>query len=211
MHLILIATHNPAKLKELSGNLKNIISRNIKLLSLKDLKINDEPEETGKDFASNSFLKAKYYAEKTGLPTIADDGGIEIDSLNGEPGVNSKRWLGFDASDQQIIDYVVKKMSQFPKNRRAAHLRTCITFYDPKTKNYFQEIEQVDGIITDKAARNFQPGFPYRALFRVDKYQKYYDELTEEEHADINHRIKALKRLEKKIIHVIPAKAGIQT
>jgi XTP/dITP diphosphohydrolase len=89
MQTILVATHNPAKLKELSANLKKILDRKIKVISLKDVNIDSEPEETGKDFAENSLLKAKYYAEKSGLPTIADDGGIEIDVLR-RTRVNSK-------------------------------------------------------------------------------------------------------------------------
>ena len=200
MQTILIATHNPAKLKELSTNLKKIIDQKVKIISLKDINITSEPEETGKDFAENSLLKAKYYAKKSGLPTIADDGGIEIDVFGGEPGVNSKRWLGYDASDAEIIDYLLGKINQFEMEKRTAHLKTCITFYDPKTDSYLQETEQIDGKIADKITTNFAKGFPYRALFIVDKYQKYYDEMTEEEHHDVNHRIKALKRLEEKIL-----------
>ena len=203
MQTILIATHNPAKLKEIIDNLEKLIVQKIKIISLKDLKITKEPKETGKNFAENSLLKAKYYAKISGLPTIADDGGIEIDVFNGEPGVNSKRWLGYDATDKEIIDYLLYKISKYDLIKRTAHLKTCITFFDPKTNIYLQETEEIDGKIANKLADKYQKGFPYRALFIVDKYQKYYDELSEKEHYEINHRIKALKKLEEKIINLI--------
>ena len=76
MQKILIATHNQAKLNELALNLPQLTKQNIKIFALKDLGITSEPEETGKDFAQNSLLKAKYYAKLSALPTIADDGGI---------------------------------------------------------------------------------------------------------------------------------------
>ena len=89
MKKLLIATKNKGKLKEISQFLSDLP---IKTLSLSDIGIYDNFEEKGKTYKENSQQKAIFYAKKSGLPAIADDGGIEIDALNGAPGVKSRRW-----------------------------------------------------------------------------------------------------------------------
>jgi XTP/dITP diphosphohydrolase len=197
---ILIATHNPAKLIEIKNGLSELKNCNIQLLSLNDLDITSEPEETGKTFEENSLLKAKYYAKLSKLPTISDDGGLTIDYLNGAPGVKSRRWPGYDATDQELIDYTLLHLRSVTMADRTAYLQTCITFYDLKTKKYFQESEKVKGYIAEKAKIMDTNGFPYRAILIVNKFNKYYGELTEEEHEEINHRRKALKKIGSKIM-----------
>lgn len=197
---LLIATHNEAKLDEINKGLGNLKKNNIELLSLDDLDIKTEPVETGKTFEENSLLKAKYYAKLSGLPTIADDGGLGIDYLQGAPGVKSRRWPGHEASDKELIDYALLHLRGVTMANRTAYLQTCITFYDPKTKNYFQESEKVNGFIAEKPIEMETNGFPYRAIFIVEKFNKYYGELTEIEHEEINHRLKALKRISKRIV-----------
>src|SRR3989344_5109954 len=96
MKTLLIATHNTAKLKELKLGLRDLEKQGVKIITLNDLKISKNPEETGKTFRENAILKAKFYADLTNLPTIADDGGIIIPLLNNEPGVKSRRWLGYE-------------------------------------------------------------------------------------------------------------------
>jgi len=196
---LLIATHNQAKLKELRLGLKPLEKLKIVLVSLNDLKIDKEPEETGKTFCENAFLKAKYYSDLTGLSIIADDGGLIIPYLNNAPGVKSRRWLGYEASDQKLIQYTLLHLRGVIRTNRIAYLQTCITFYDPKTKKSFYETEKIKGYIADKPSGKATNGYPFRALFIIDKFNKYYDELTEEEHNEINHRLIALKQLVKKI------------
>lgn len=196
---ILIATHNPGKLKELQKGLLELKDLGHEIISLKELSINDEPEETGKDFQQNSLLKAKYYAQLSHLPTISDDGGLGIQILNGEPGVKSRRWKGYDATDEELIQYTLEKLKDYHGNDRTAYLQTCITFYDPKTKVSFSETAQIKGYIADFASKKRIIGYPFRAVFIVQKFHKYYDDLTDKEHEEINHRLKALKRLALKI------------
>ncbi len=154
-----------------------------------------KPEETGKTFKENALLKAKFYAEKTGLPIIADDGGIEIDFLNGEPGVLSRRWPGHEATDEELIRYTLTKLDKVPVQKRGAQLSACLCFLNPQTKKTKFVQESVRGIIASKPSEERIEGFPYRALFVVDAYKKYYDELTPQEHNEINHRLKAVKRI----------------
>ena len=203
MQQILIATHNPAKLKELKYGLKNLINKNINLVSLKELNINKEPEETGKTFCDNSLLKAQYYGTLTHLPTIADDGGLEIEILNGEPGVKSKRWIGHEGTDNELIEYTLNRLQGIGKQNRTAYLQTCIYFYDPKTTILFYETEKIYGYIAEKPSGRPTEGYPFRALFIVNKFNKFYDELTQKEHQQINHRLKALRRLTKRFKNLL--------
>ena len=109
MKKLLIATSNPGKKIEILKALE-IIIKEFELLTLDNFPNITEPEETGKTFEENALIKAKYYALATNLPTIADDGGIMIDALNGEPGVRSRRWPGYTATDEELIQMTLEKM-----------------------------------------------------------------------------------------------------
>ncbi len=196
---ILIATHNTAKLQEIRKGLRELTDKGIEFASLQDLHIRDQPKETGSTFQENSLLKARWYSNKSGFATIADDGGLCIEVLNNEPGVQSHRWPGYEATDEELIAYTLKRLEEYPLSKRTAYLQTCITFFDPKTKKIFSETEKIGGYIAKKPSGKSSHGYPYRALFIVKKINKYYDELTHKEHETINHRLKALKRLAKKI------------
>ncbi len=196
---LLIATHNPGKLQELTQFFRPLLNTKIKIISLTDLKIFSEPEETGSTFEENSLLKAKYYAYIAKTPTIADDGGLTVNALRGEPGVKSRRWPGYAATDEELITYALKRLLIISPNRRSARMSTVITFFDPRTNTIFTEAAEVEGHLLDKVYSNWTRGYPYRALFVVDQFNKYYDELTAEEHDQINHRKIIVKRLAPKI------------
>lgn len=197
---ILIATHNKSKLKEIKKGLKNLINHQITLLSLKDVQITSNPEETGITFEENSLIKAKYYAELSKLPTISDDGGLGITILNGEPGVKSKRWLGYEMTDEELITHTLQKLTDIPKNKRNAYLQTCVTFFDPTTHKVIQISEKIKGSIALQSSGNPTNGYPFRAIFIVEKFNKLYERLTHQEHEQINHRLHALKKISKKIL-----------
>lgn len=192
---ILIATTNCAKLKEIKQGLTPLEKLGIKILNLNDLTINKKPKETGKTFKENAKLKAKFYAKLTKLPTIADDGGLIIPFLNNQPGVKSRRWLGYEASDEELINFTLKKLKNLPFEKRKAYLETCVCFYHPQKKLFLYQQEKIEGYIAKKPSPRRIEGYPFRALFIVKKFNKYYDELTEEEHEEINHRLKAVKKL----------------
>ena len=194
---LLIATHNPAKKQELREGFLTLLSNGNawELLSLDDLHISADLEETGKTFFDNAQLKAKYFAQISGVPTVADDGGIEIDALLGEPGVHSKRWLGYDATDDEMIAYTLRKLEAIPQEKRKAHLTVCLYYINPLTGFETSVTESIEGEIALSPSSNAIHGFPYRALFIVSKYGKYYDELSRLEHDSINHRLRAVKKL----------------
>ncbi len=195
---LLIATHNQAKLKELKQFLAPLLPTT-EFISLSDLNISEEPEETGKTFFANAKLKAEYYAKYTNLPTLSDDGGLVIDSLNGEPGVHSNRWMGHRGTDQELIEYCLKQMRGIPKDKRLARFETCLYYVDPVENMHLNETGVIEGSISERASRKIEKGYPYRSVFRVVKFGKFYTDLTADEHSQINHRLQALKRLALKL------------
>ncbi len=199
MKTLLIATHNPGKLAELKQGLKPLEQQGIKIVSLSGLNITQQPEETGLTFEANALLKAKFYAGLTQLPIVADDGGLGIDILAGEPGVKSRLWLNREASDEELIAYTLKRLIGFPKGKRTGSFTTCVCFFDPQTNTTFFETEAIYGYFVDKPSSRRIIGYPFRSLFVVKGLNKYYDELTNKEHDRINHRLKAARRLVKKI------------
>lgn len=204
MKQLLIATTNPGKFNEIKHFLKDLP---LELLNVETCRGPvcagrhvstqfDEPEENGSTFEENAIKKVKFYFEKTGIPTIADDGGIEIDYFNGEPGVKSKRWIGGkETSDEELIAYTLKKMRGLPRAQRGAQLHTVVALALSNEK-IFVEHGRIRGIITEKIGV-YTPGYPYRSLFYLPDIEKYYDHqvLTKEEYEKYGHRGKAVRKL----------------
>lgn len=199
MHKLLLATHNKAKIADNLLGLKPLVEKGVKVVTLTDLNITVEPEETGKTFKENALLKAKFYASIAKMPAIADDGGLTIDALGGEPGVESNRWLGKKATDEELIAYTQKRMKDVPNDKRTAYMNTTLCFYDPCRNISVIEYEKAKGHIANDINPDWRRGYPYRALFIIDRFNKYYDDLTLQEHHLINQRFIAMKRLISKI------------
>lgn len=193
---LLIGTHNPGKKLDFTRSIEYIsakFQKNIELVFPSDLGIVEDVEETGSTFAENSLLKAEYYFNATGIPTLTDDGGIIIPILNNEPGVHTKRWLGRDATDEELIAYTFKRLAPYPhKEDRRCYFEVCLTYMDEDKT--VQETGRTEGYIADKVYMDVPTkGFPFRAIFRVGG--KYYEELTQEQHEILNHRDKAIQKL----------------
>lgn len=202
MKTLLLATQNPGKVKELKIGLKDLIKKGLEVISLKDLKIRKEVEETGKTFQENALIKAKFYADLTGYPAIGDDGGLTIPFLNDGPGVKSRRWLGRESTDKELIDYCLYNLRGCTGRDRTAYLWVCLCFFDPVGRHHdicIYSQEKVKGHIAYKPSSRRLKGYPFRSLFIVEKFNKYYDELTDCEHEKINHRLIALNTLINKI------------
>lgn len=201
MKKLLIATRNQGKLKEISKFLSDIP---FELVSLGDLRILEEFEEKGKTYQENSQNKAIFYAKKSGLPTIADDGGIEIDALGGKPGIKSKRWIGQGSSDEKIISHMKKVASALPEGNRKAFFKTVVSFALPNGK-VFSARGEIEGVIAKKPFLKLLKGYPYRSFFYLPKIKKYYHEndLSDEEEKLYNHRYKAIQKLKQIIEKVL--------
>ncbi|MBI3980875.1 non-canonical purine NTP pyrophosphatase [Candidatus Microgenomates bacterium] len=197
MKKILIATTNPGKFFEIKEFLSDLP---ILPVSLNELKITQRAREDFPTFRKNSQHKAKFYSEISGLPAIADDGGLEIAYLHGAPGVFSRRWMNGseDVSDQELIEFTLYKMKGVPVNKRGAQLRTVISLALPDGIVYSASAK-VRGIIAEKPYYILIPGFPYRSLLYLPEIDKFYhsQEMTQKETEKYNHRKKALEKLKK--------------
>ena len=192
---LLIATSNPAKLAEIRLFLSGVP---LELVGLDDVKISDRAVESGSTFEENAVIKAKFYAKLSGLPTIADDGGFEIDALGGAPGVKSHRWIHGerDDDDEELISYTIKNLEGVPLPKRGAQLRLVLAFVDMSGGIHISEAS-VRGFVALKPSERRTPGFPYRALLFLPEINKFYDHdlLTPAETDKLNHRKKAVEEL----------------
>ncbi len=188
----LLATTNVAKQHELGALLADLP---VRWRSLRDYANRPEVEESGVTFQENALLKARAYSGWSGLPALADDGGLEIDALGGQPGVHSRRWpTGVEADDETLIAYTMARMRGVPLEERGAQLRVvlCLAFPDGSVV-YGGGV--IRGIITPEPSPKREVAFPYRSVFFLPQFAKYYLELSEEEHELVNHRRTAVQEL----------------
>lgn len=190
---ILIGTGNPGKAKELRGYLEPL-GFEVTTLADEDLA---PVEETGETFEENAVLKAKAYAEATGLPTLADDAGLEVDALGGAPGVRTHRWLGEDVTDLKLFLAILDRLRGVPMPKRTARLKVVLALARPDG-TVVTVARAIEGVIVEEdEARpdKLVPGYPFKALLRVDALGKLYCDFTAEEQAAHNHRAQAIRDL----------------
>ena len=189
--ILLIATSNLNKAKEISEALKDF---SLEIKTLKDFCEIKPPEETGKTFFENAYLKAKYYAKKTGLMCLADDSGLEVDILNKAPGIYSSRFAGENATDEENNEKLLELLKGVPLEKRRARFVCVIIVYHPIGK-YIKTEGIWEGFIGFKPKGSH--GFGYDPIFLVPEYdyQKTAAELPIEEKNKISHRGKALAKL----------------
>lgn len=193
MKKLLIATHNTAKFHDISRFLQDIP---YELVSLNDVGIADEVEEDQPTFEENAIKKAEYFAKKSGLLTLGDDSGMEIDALGGKPGVHSKRWAP-EETDAIIIGHTLHKLQGVPIEKRGAQFRVIIALATPE-----KVVATAEGVTRGIIAQKPYPGpitkhFPYNQILYLPELKKYYhdDELSPEELLRYNHRRQALEKL----------------
>lgn len=181
---ICFATHNLNKLKEIQV----LVPKGIQLVSLDDLGITEEIPETGQTLEENAELKARYVYERKTIPVFADDTGLEIEELGGEPGVYSARYAGNNKNSEANMAMVLQKLDGKP-NRQAC-FRTIIAFIDA-SGNLRRFDGQVDGTITEEVSGS--KGFGYDPIFKPDGYNITFAEMDAEEKNRISHRGRAFR------------------
>jgi len=191
MEKLLIASHNQGKIKEFK---RLLVDWPFEIVSLDDVGIAENVEETGKTFEENARLKAEFYFKLSGLPTLSDDGGIEIDELNGEPGVKSRRWKGYEMTDQEMVDYTLERLNSVPPEKRSARLKCVLCLKFPDREAICAE-GAIEGAITEKPEAELHAGYPFRCIFRITKFNKIYEAMTPEEYASVSQRVAALAKL----------------
>ncbi len=196
MKKLLVATTNPAKLAEYRLLLRDLP---LEVISLSDAGISQAPEESGETFAENARLKARFYFERAGIATLADDGGLEVDALGGAPGVRSHRWLGDDASasDRELAEEVIRRMHGVAPERRSARIRAAAALVYREDDTVRESVAEaaIEGVIAERAHPDIRRGFPYRAVLWLPERGCYLGELGAEEEARISQRRKALEKL----------------
>jgi XTP/dITP diphosphohydrolase len=196
--LVVIATHNPGKLREMRELLAPF---GIDAQSAGELGL-AEPKETGKTFAVNAHIKALAAAKATGRAAFADDSGLVVDALDGEPGINSARWAGpdkdFRAAMNRIQTLLIERDAKTPAQRRAHFVAAlCLAWPDDHTEEFEG---RVDGVIAWPPRGD--KGFGYDPLFRPDGYDQTFGQMSaEEKHGlppkgrGLSHRARAFIKL----------------
>lgn len=187
-----LASNNKKKIAELQAILSEKIP-NIKILSLADIGYNGDIEETGKTFEENSLIKASVPA-KMGYIGIADDSGLCVDALNGEPGIYSARYSG--GNDDDNINYLLEKMKNVPNGERTARFVCCMSCAFPDGRS-FSVMGTVNGTIL--CERQGNGGFGYDPVFYYPPYGKTFSLLSPEEKNKISHRAMAISALAKRL------------
>jgi XTP/dITP diphosphohydrolase len=179
------ATQNPNKVAEVM----QLAAREVVVKDLSSLPISEEIPETGKTIAENSLQKARYVFDKYQVQVFADDTGLEVDALNGEPGVYSARYAGPDKDSEANMQLVLEKLEG--QKDRSARFVTVISYIDQEGKVYQFEGE-VQGQIT--MAKKGERGFGYDPIFLPDGYEHTFAEMPLEQKNKISHRALALKK-----------------
>ena len=182
---LLVGTSNPGKLRELSALLADVP---FELISLADAGIDHDVEETGA-FEENATLKAETYCRLSGLPVLADDSGLEVEALGGEPGVRSSRYAGDEADDARRVEFLLDKLSGTRPEQRQARFRCVVAIAWPPVQTKGKSVElhhgECSGRIIDTPRGSF--GFGYDPVFLLPN-GKTMAELTPQEKNGVSHR-----------------------
>ena len=186
---LLLASQNPGKLAEMRQLVEGMPFR---VAGPKDLGITEAPDETGASFVENAILKARYYSRRSGLLTVADDSGIAVDAMNGEPGLHSSRFGGEGASDDDRNRLLLERLRGVPPERRGARFTSAVAVVQGG-EVLFQATETVEGRIAEEARG--PNGFGYDPLFFYPPFGKTFGEVPREQKDRVSHRGKAFARL----------------
>jgi XTP/dITP diphosphohydrolase len=185
MRTLLLATNNDHKLNEFQAIFRALP---FTLLSLRDIHLDMDVEETGTTFVENAVLKAQAYAKAANMLALADDSGLEIDALGGVPGIYSARFLGRDTPYSERFRLILAQLQDLPPSQRTARFRCAIALAEPS--GYTSVVEgTIEGIIAQEPRG--ESGFGYDPIFFVPEFGKTTAEMVPEEKNQISHRGRA--------------------
>ena len=188
MATLLIATRNAGKLEEIS---RLIAGAPIQTVSLADVGVDREVDETGETFEANSTLKASTYARLSGLPTLADDSGLEVDALGGEPGVRSSRYAGDDATDADRVAFLLGRLQNEGRGPWRARFR-CVIAIAWRHDDVELHAGVCEGMIIDTPCGS--NGFGYDPVFLIPDLGRTMAELSSVEKNRVSHRGMAVRK-----------------
>jgi len=186
---IILATQNQGKIRELQ---ELLVDENIEVLSLLDIPGWEDVEENGITFADNAALKAKEAVRRTGLIALADDSGLEVDALEGAPGVYSARYAGETKDDERNIDKLLHLLETIPEDKRTARFRCALVMATPFGEEYLTEGAVEGRILTQRRGAD---GFGYDPVFYVPQFARTMAELTMTEKNTLSHRAQAFRQV----------------
>ena len=190
---LILATRNKDKLKEIQALLSDL---DIDIMSLDEAENAPHVVEDGKTFMENAFKKAKVIAEATGIMALADDSGLEVDALDGAPGVYSARYSGENASDASNNEKLLADLEGVPAGKRSAHFSCVIVVYHPSGR-WISTEDKCEGEITEKSIGD--RGFGYDPVFYLPSLNCTMAQLSAEEKNSLSHRGKALEKLKSEL------------
>lgn len=193
MRKLIVATKNKGKMKEIEEILTGLP---YEVASMEDVGLSQDIDEYGSTFEENALIKAREIAEITGEMVIADDSGLEVDSLNGAPGIYSARYAGEGASDSDRNDKLLNELKDVPFEKRTARFVCVIAVVFPEGES-FTVRGTCEGYIEFEPRGNH--GFGYDPLFFMQEYHKTVAEMNSEEKNQISHRGNALRQMLKKL------------
>lgn len=193
MSRVVLASHNHKKLEELRRTFAAADS-SVEVVGLHEVARYPEPAETGRTFVENALIKARAAAERTGLPALADDSGIEVDALNRMPGIRSARWSGPRADDATNLQLLLDQTFDLPADRRSARFVCAMAFVDPDGTEV-TKVATMEGRIIDEARGT--NGFGYDPMFVPDAQlgELTSAQMTADEKDAISHRGQAVRAI----------------
>lgn len=196
MKRIVLATKNQGKIKEMRALLAPL---DIEVLSLADFEPIEDAKENGTTFQDNALIKARYYYEHTHVACLADDSGLEVDALDGRPGVYSARYSGENATDATNNAKLLDEMTDVAEDNRTARFRCSMALVDGDT------VLTADGVCEGVILCELrgEGGFGYDPLFFVPRYDRTLAELTSDEKNAISHRGHAVRMMVDKIAKLV--------
>ena len=189
---LVLATQNNHKKAELNSILSSL---EISVLGLDEYPEISEIEETGSTLFENAFLKARTIHRITGLPSLADDTGLEVDALNGAPGVYSARFAGENPSYEENVNKLLSVMLDIPVKNRTARFRTVMAFVDSDVELSAEGF--IKGVITTRT--RWENGFGYDPIFQPERSKITFAEMSDKEKNGISHRARALENLKSQL------------
>ncbi len=200
---IAIASSNPHKIREIRDILSGLP---VEVIPASELGVDMSlVKETGDTLEENAILKAKFLYERTGLPSLADDTGLFVDALDGEPGVRTARYAGEEADSRDNIEKLLRNLRG--KDNRRAHFRTIVAFVDEEGKVHLFE-GRVDGEITEEPVGD--KGFGYDPIFYYPPAGKTFAQMEDEEKNRVSHRYRALEKFRKFLWERLTSSTGTE-
>jgi len=199
-HKLVLATRNQGKITEFRRILDALAPGAIELIGVDQFPDLVDVDETGSTFEENSLLKARYTCQATGLPAIADDSGLCVDALNGDPGIFSARWAGTHGNDQANLEKVLAQLEDVPDEKRTAHFMCVASLVLPDGREQVAEGRFEGHILHAPVGEN---GFGYDPIFQPLGLSISSAQMSAEEKDLVSHRGKSLRSIAPHVIQLL--------